>query len=65
MASTSAMLLSRKRTASVSGVKRAPPQASQGTVTSGRKLISIFFTPWPSHASQRPPATLKEKRPGP
>ena len=54
------MLCSRKRTARVSGLKRAPRQASQGTVTSGRKLISIFFMPWPSHSSHRPPATLKE-----
>ena len=56
------MLFCRKVTASVSGLNRAPWQASQETVTSGRKLISIFFTPWPSHSAQRPPATLKEKR---
>jgi hypothetical protein len=43
-------------------LKRAPPQASQLTLTSGRKDISIFLMPWPSHASQRPPAVLNEKR---
>jgi hypothetical protein len=64
MASTSAMLLSRKRTARVSGLKRAPPQLSHSTETSGRKLISMRFTPWPSQAWQRPPLRLKEKRPG-
>ena len=62
MASTSAMLFSRNVTARVSALNRAPLQASQGTVTSGRKLISIFFMPWPSHSSQRPPVTLKENR---
>ncbi len=52
----------RRRTESVSGLKRAPPQPSQMTRTSGRKDISIFFMPWPSHASQRPPLVLNEKR---
>ncbi len=65
IASTSAIVFPLKVTSSVSGLKRAPPQTSQGTLTSGRKLISIFFIPWPSQPSQRPPRTLKEKRPGP
>ena len=56
------MLLPFQLTASVSELKRAPRQASQETFTSGRKLISIFFTPWPSQASHLPPAVLKEKR---
>ncbi len=50
MASTSAMVLSLQRTARVSGANRLPPQASQVTATSGRKLISTVFTPWPSQA---------------
>ena len=37
--STSPMLLPRQVTASVSGLKRAPWQASHGTFTSGRKLM--------------------------
>ena len=63
--STSPMLLPRQVTASVSGLKRAPWQASQGTFTSGRKLIAMVRTPWPSHSGQRPSPVLKEKRPGP
>jgi hypothetical protein len=39
------MLFSLNRTERVSGVNRFPPHTSQGTVTSGRKLISIFFAP--------------------
>ncbi len=62
MASTSAMLFPRKRTASVSAENRAPPHASQATVTSGRKLISMVREPWPSHSSHRPPFTLNENR---
>jgi hypothetical protein len=62
IASTSPMCLPFQRTISVSALKRVPRQTSQGTFTSGRKLISIFCTPWPSQASQRPPAVLKEKR---
>jgi hypothetical protein len=62
MASTSPMFLPRIRTASVSALKRAPLQTSQETFTSGRKLISMVFTPWPSQPSQRPPAVLNEKR---
>ncbi len=49
---------------SVASLKRLPWQTSQGTYTSGRKCISTRFTPSPSQASQRPPFTLKEKRPG-
>ena len=56
------MDLPRSFTASVSGLKRAPRHSSHSTFTSGRKLISTFFTPWPSHSSQRPPAVLNEKR---
>ena len=43
--STSPMLLPRQVTASVSGLKRAPWQASQGTFTSGRKLMPMVRTP--------------------
>jgi len=60
--STSPMLFSLKRTASVSGLKRAPRHVSQVTFTSGRKLISIFFSPCPSQVPQRPPPVLNEKR---
>ncbi len=56
------MLLSRHVTLSVSELKRRPPHTSHSTLTSGRKLISMVLTPWPSQASQRPPAVLKEKR---
>ncbi len=59
------MLLPLNATASVSASKRRPPHTSQSTFTSGRKLISIVCTPWPSQASQRPPAVLNEKRPAP
>ncbi len=59
------MLRPRYSIASVSVLKRRPPQVSQSTFTSGRKLISIVRTPCPSQASQRPPAVLNEKRPGP
>ena len=65
MRSTSPMLLPRQVTASVSGLKRAPWQASHGTFTSGRKLMAMVRTPWPSHRGQRPSPVLKEKRPGP
>jgi hypothetical protein len=65
MRSTSPMLLPRQVTASVSGLKRAPWQASQGTFTSGRKLISMVRTPCPSQLGQRPSPVLKLKRPGP
>ena len=43
---------------------RLPPQASHGTYTSGRKCISIWMIPSPLQFSQRPPLTLKLKRPG-
>ncbi len=49
---------------SVSRVKRCPWQTGQVTQTSARKSISSRFEPRPSHASQRPPETLKLKRPG-
>src|SRR5918997_121985 len=62
IASTSPTVLPRSRTWSVSGLKRAPPQPSQVTRTSGRNDISIFLMPWPSQASQRPPEVLNEKR---
>ena len=35
----------------------------QGTYTSGRKCISTLISPSPWQASQRPPFTLKLKRP--
>ena len=39
-------------------------ELSQVTYTYGRKCMSILMTPSPWHASQRPPLTLNEKRPG-
>ncbi len=62
------MLRPRQLTASVSALKRWPRQTSHGSLTSGRKLIAIVRTPWPSQAWQRPacaPPVLKLKRPGP
>ena len=64
MRSTSPMLLPRQLTASVSGLKRAPWQASHGTLTSGRKLMAMVRRPWPSQLGQRPAPVLKLKRPG-
>ncbi len=51
-------------TRSVASLKRLPPHTSQGTSTSARKCISTSFMPSPWQASQRPPFTLKLKRPG-
>ncbi len=56
------MFFSRQVTDSVSELKRWPLQTSQSTFTSGRKLISMVLTPWPSQPSQRPPEVLKLKR---
>ena len=64
MSRTSAMFLPLKVTSSVSRLYRAPPHTSHGTYTSGRKCISILMVPSPAQASQRPPRTLNEKRPG-
>ena len=64
MARMSAMDLPDTVAARVSRLKREPPQDSQGTRTSGRKFIATLTWPWPLHSSQRPPLTLKEKRPG-
>ena len=65
MRSTSPMLRPRQVTAKVSALKRWPWQTSQGTLTSGRKLISIVRRPCPSQAGQRPSPVLKEKRAAP
>jgi len=46
------MLLPRQLTASVSALKRSPWHTSHGSFTSGRKLISIVFTPCPSQPGQ-------------
>src|SRR5690606_38390273 len=48
-----------------SGFVRDPRLNSQGTKSSSRKFISILIVPSPAHASQRPPLTLNENRPGP
>ena len=56
------MLLPLYSTASVSALKRAPPQRSQLTRTSGRKLISIFLSPCPRNLRSGRPTTLNEKR---
>ena len=61
---TSEMDFPLKRTSSVSRLNRFPWQVSHSTYTSGRKFISMTFNPPPVHVSQRPPATLKLKRPG-
>ena len=58
------MFFPLKRTSIVSRLYRAPLHVSHGTYTSGRKFISILICPSPLHVSQRPPLTLKEKRPG-
>ena len=58
------MFLPLNVTRRVASLKRFPWQTSQGTYTSARKCISTTFMPSPSHASQRPPFTLKLKRPG-
>ncbi|MNR52951.1 hypothetical protein D3C85_1728810 [compost metagenome] len=56
------MFLPRQVTASVSGLKRWPWQTSHSTFTSGRKLMPMVRTPWPSQAGQRPSPVLNEKR---
>jgi len=65
MARRSAIDRARYRTARVSRLKRRPLHASHGTKTSGKKFMATLVCPWPLHSSQRPPLTLKEKRPGP
>ena len=60
---TSAMFLPRYVTSRVCRLYREPLHTSHSTNTSGRKCISIFFTPWPWHASHRPPLTLKLEPP--
>ena len=39
------------------------PRSNPATYTSGRKCISMHLVPCPWQASQRPPFTLKLKRP--
>ena len=62
--STSPMLLPRQLTASVSALKRSPWHTSQGSFTSGRKLMAMVRTPAPSQPAQRPSPVLKLKRAG-
>ena len=62
ISSRSPIDLPRQRIDSVSVLKRRPRQESHSTFTSGRKFISMVCMPWPSQASQRPPAVLNEKR---
>ena len=64
ISSTCEIDLPLKRTWSVSRLKRWPSHTGQVTQTSARKSISSLVEPFPSHASQRPPATLKLNRPG-
>ena len=45
-------------------IEALPLQTGHVTQTSARKSISSRFEPLPSHASQRPPCTLKLNRPG-
>jgi hypothetical protein len=47
----------------LSSEKRAPPQACGDFIQ--REAHLIVVRPWPSQDSHRPPAVLKEKRPGP
>src|SRR6185437_8343832 len=63
IASTSAMLLSRSFTSSVFSLKRDPWQVGHGLYTLGRNSNSTETKPSPEQVSQRPFATLKEKRP--
>ena len=58
------MFLPLKVISRASRLYRLPLQTSHGTVTSGRNCISMLMYPSPLHASQRPPLTLKENRPG-
>jgi hypothetical protein len=51
-------------TSRISSLKRFPPQVSQVSQRSAMNCISILTRPSPSHSSQRPPSTLKEKNPG-
>ena len=64
MFSTSSMVLPRTVTSSVSLLNRAPLHTPQVTSTSGMKYSCVVITPSPWHSSQRPPLTLKLKRPG-
>ena len=64
MSSTPSIPTPRYRTSSTCGLNRRPPHSSHGTNTSARNCISTRTTPSPSHPSQRPPGTLKEKWPG-
>ena len=63
MSRTSYMLLSLYLTSRVSLLYLLPLHTSHGTNISAKKCISIFFIPSPLQASQRPPFTLKLKRP--
>ena len=60
--STAPTDLPRHCTAKVCGLKRAPLHTSQGTLTSGKKLMATVRMPWPSQAGQRPAPVLKLKR---
>src|SRR3989338_6698232 len=59
------MFLFLNLTSSVSFMNRFPLHTSQVTYTVGKKCISTATSPFPWHASQRPPFTLNENRPGP
>src|SRR5690554_3443434 len=64
ISSTSAIDFPLKRTSNVSRLYRLPWHTSHGTITSGKKFISMVLYPLPLHFSQRPPFTLNENRPG-
>src|SRR5205085_10249434 len=51
-------------TCRVSRLYLRPRQRSHVTYTSGRKFISMRFSPSPWQASHRPPFTLNENLPG-
>src|SRR5699024_12250634 len=63
ISNTSAMFFPLNVISNVSLLYLFPSHTSQGTYTSGKKCISIFNIPSPRQASQRPPFTLKLKRP--
>ena len=63
ISSTSLIFLPLYLTARVSFLYLLPRHSLQTTFTEGRKFISMTLMPAPLHSSQRPPGTLKEKRP--
>src|SRR5512133_1012883 len=65
ISSTSLMFFPLYFTSRVSRLYLLPLQSLQFTYTSGRKFISMVFTPAPWQPSHLPPFILKENRPAP